>query len=359
MIIEKEKKKDAPVEKREWNGVKTDESVSDSGSVSRIRVDVDTTGYDKPEKYDFKAPEREEYKYDPDKGFLSAFKPGKPEYDRDREWRLQRMARVNAFGDLLKHLGAFAGRGDAPVEKRQENKEVLRAFADLDRMREEYGAKKERYGDRMLSLQLQDDASQRAQHDREYERRYGEAKSAYDVDWQNREALRRAKMEAYYKDNTIQETEQHDRTSQYKDGSQLKEEADRNGGRGEDENFYPYIQGVGKLKVDKSAQIQIGTRIKDAMLDAGLINEKSAAGVTAALNGSDSRTAFQSLLGYMRYPDVWDACKQFVGRGMELVDADREGYPTDNDRNARAGRPAASPEGRSSGSGFDYGSIKY
>lgn len=67
----------------------------------------------------------------------------------ERMKRLDRVAKVNAFGDLMKHLGAFAGGGYAPTQKRTENPGVLSALQKIDRIREQQHVRPERFGDRL------------------------------------------------------------------------------------------------------------------------------------------------------------------------------------------------------------------
>lgn len=322
-MITEEKKKKAVPEEEAWNPVKAGENRSNGSSTTRTEVTGDTSGWNEPAEYDFKAPEKKEYKYNPDEGLWSMFGPKEPEYDAGREERLKRLARVNAFGDFVKHLGAFAGGGYAPVERRGENKPVLSAFQDLDRMREVYDAKQDQYNDKKLSLRMQDDANQRVRHERDYERDYNLAVKKYDTDYAQGEAVRKNKESAYWQGNLSQVNEQNGRTEQFQNKDLLLAELEGKkrtaGGGGTDESFTVYKQGVGDLKVSKDATIQIGTRIKDAMLRAGKISEKDAAGLMAALAGPGSRTTFQAMLDNMKYADVWEECKPFLGHGLELV----------------------------------------
>lgn len=119
-------------------------------SVQRTDIDTDLNGaYFQPIEIKYTPAN---FKYNPDDpdGLLAQFKKyaKKPEWDAEREKRLKAVARINALGDLFKHLGAFAGGGYAPVEKRQENKNVLRAFAELDKMRDLYDNRMDRYNDK-------------------------------------------------------------------------------------------------------------------------------------------------------------------------------------------------------------------
>lgn len=334
-----------------WNPVKTGENRTSGSSEARTVITGDTTGWDKPTEYDFKAPERERYKYNPDEGILSVFRPKEPEWDANREDRLNRLARVNAFGDFVKHLGSFSGGGYAPTEKRGENKGVLRAFAELDKMRDVYESRKDKYNDQLFGWQAQDYMDQRNRADREYDRKYADEKDKANRDWQTAEASRAKRENAYWEGNTIRRGTQSGKSEQFKNLDLLMAEmaAKRKAGSGKNDDFNAYIKGVGDLTVSKSAQIQIGTRIKDAMLKAGRINEKDAAGLMAALAGAGSRNAFQSLLGYMRYPDVWDACKQFLGHGMDLTSKEDGGTPTDNNDSGNGGNTSGSASGGNPG----------
>lgn len=321
--------------KKKWSPVQTGETRTNGSSTSRTSINGETDGWDKPTGYSFTAPaEKKDFKFNENEGILSVFKPDEPVYNEDRDERLRRVARVNALGDFMKHLGSFAGAGYAPVERRQENKGVLRAFAQLDKMRDLHDARKEKYDDKVFGLKAQEYAYQRGQHDVDYDREYRRAEKDADLKFQSDERIRASKEKAYWESKTTRTNTQSSTSKKYGDGDLLTAELDarrkRGAGSGKDESFNAYIKGVGNLNISESAQIQIGTRIKDAMLKAGRISGKDAAGLMAALTGAGSRNAFQSLLGYMRYSDVWDACKQFLDKGMVLTNAEKEGRPTDN-----------------------------
>lgn len=198
-----------------WNRIQVGETRSTGSSTSGMKVNMDTTGWDKPADYAFKAPEHAPFKYNEADGIMGLFKPKEPEYDAAREERLKRIARVNAFGDFVKHLGAFAGGGYAPTEKRGENQAVLRAFNDVDRMREVYDARKQQYDDKVLGLNIQDHMDQRGRYDRKNDREDALAKEAHDRNFQLQEELRRMKADAYLKNNTTQTGTQTGSTSQY------------------------------------------------------------------------------------------------------------------------------------------------
>lgn len=124
---------------------------------------------------EFVPPVRKEDKYDPQNGLAALFKPQEPKWDANREEHLQKVAKLSAFTDFLKHLGAFAGAGYAPVEKRQENQNVFRAFAELNKLRDTYKSDMDRYKDQVFNLNLRDYANQMDRADREYNREYDTA----------------------------------------------------------------------------------------------------------------------------------------------------------------------------------------
>lgn len=122
----------------------------------QTKIDIDSDGENfQPVALDY-APGKFKFNGDDPDGLLAQISrySKKPEWDAGREDRLKRVARVNALGDLMKHLGAFAGGGYAPVEKRQENKATLRAFQELDRMRELYDARNDSYNDKQVGYLL-------------------------------------------------------------------------------------------------------------------------------------------------------------------------------------------------------------
>jgi hypothetical protein len=56
----------------------------------------------------------------------------KPQEDTEDADRLRRVAKMQALGDLFKHLGNFAGQGYAPVERRQDNARLYQTLARSD-----------------------------------------------------------------------------------------------------------------------------------------------------------------------------------------------------------------------------------
>lgn len=228
--MREEKDKRTIPEPTRW--VHTGRNVQDSEATSRTKVNTDTDGWDKPVDYNFNAPVREESKFDLSKGFWNAIQPQKPAFDEERAERLKRLARVNAFGDFMKHLGAFAGSGYAPTEKRQENKNVLRAFAELDKMRELYDNRMDKYNSLKFNTDLQDLAYQRNRADQDYERKYRSEENAAMRDWQTRENIRKNKEQAYYTNNTKKINTQHGEVNQFKNADLLNAELEAKRSKG-------------------------------------------------------------------------------------------------------------------------------
>lgn len=137
------------------------------GSERSTEIKLDDSDYEllKPTPVNY-TPEK--FVYDPNNpdGLLKQMSDfaKKPEFDAERAKRLERVAKLNAFGDLVKHLGNFAGRGYAPVEKRQENKNVLRAFQELDKMRGLYDERMDRYNNKREGWLLADMQAQKQAH---------------------------------------------------------------------------------------------------------------------------------------------------------------------------------------------------
>jgi hypothetical protein len=69
-----------------------------------------------------------------------------PQENTEYTDRLRRVAKMQALGDLFKHLGNFAGRGYAPVERRQDNARLYQTLArsDAERARVEALAEQHR-----------------------------------------------------------------------------------------------------------------------------------------------------------------------------------------------------------------------
>lgn len=323
---EKKKKEEELSSSRKigWNPVQTEATRTSGKSTTETTVAGDTSGWNEPAGFDFKAPEKPKFKYDPDAGILSAFRPEEPKPDTEGAEREKKLARVNAFGDFMKNLGAFAGTGYAPVEKRQENKSVLRAFNKLDEIRNIYDAKKEKYNDRMFAVKAQDYAGQKADAEQEYGRRYNEELARANRDYQIAENIRQGKQAAYWENGTKRTTTQNGESAQYKNLDLLNAEleAKRARGSGKNENFDFYVKGVGDIRATKDGQIQIGTRIASELLDLDVFDEKQATAILSALQqpGSSSRLAFQSLFDHAaRIPKVMENLKEFYGHGMEII----------------------------------------
>lgn len=71
-------------------------------------------------------------------GIIEALQAGVPQRAGADEERLVKLARVNAFGNFMKHLGAFAGHGYAPVEKAPGNAGLQKVFGELKEARAAY-----------------------------------------------------------------------------------------------------------------------------------------------------------------------------------------------------------------------------
>ena len=156
MAEEKDKKKIMPMTSQ-WV---QDARVTSGGTSSQsgytfnkqwTKIDIDPDAdYFKSVGVDY-TPEKFSYNPDDSDGFFAQMRKyaQKPEFDEERARRIEKVAKVNALGDLMKHLGAFAGGGYAPTTKREENRNVLRAFQELDKMRNLYDERLNRYNDKM------------------------------------------------------------------------------------------------------------------------------------------------------------------------------------------------------------------
>lgn len=309
---------------REWVPIKVGENRTSGTTTTSTQITGDVTGWDKPTDFNFKAPVREKYVYDPNSGFMSALKPPEPERDVEREERMKKVARVNAFGDFVKHLGDFSGGGYAPTEKRTENQNVLRALHEVDKLQDLYAAQKEKHNDKLFGLRVQDYTSQEARSDREYDRKYNENLDQAKLRYQSDENMRQAKEKAYWEGNTKRTQEQNGKVEQYKNGDLLNLElmAKKKAGSGKSEDFDFYKKGVGDIRVNKSGQIQIGTRIASLLISTGKADKESATAMLSALKqpGQSGRLAFQSLLDYAAADDtIYEGIKEFEGHGMEII----------------------------------------
>lgn len=246
--------------KKKWSPVQTGETRTNGSSTSRTSINGETDGWDKPTGYSFTAPaEKKDFKFNENEGILSVFKPDEPVYNEDRDERLRRVARVNALGDFMKHLGSFAGAGYAPVERRQENKGVLRAFAQLDKMRDLHDARKEKYDDKVFGLKAQEYAYQRGQHDVDYDREYRRAEKDADLKFQSDERIRASKEKAYWESKTTRTNTQSSTSKKYGNGDLLNAEleARRKRGAGSEKSggfVYRATDGEFSLDADRLTQ---------------------------------------------------------------------------------------------------------
>lgn len=215
----------------------------------------------------FIPPERKEVEYNPQNGLTALFKPEEPKWDASREEHLQKVAKLNAFTDFLKHLGAFAGAGYAPVEKRQENQNVLRAFAELDKLRDTYKADKDRYNDLVFNLNLKDYANQMDQADRKYNREY----DASLRNWNLQQRMAQWKREKEFRENERKEAQKFTREENEKNRTdrkmalQGKLESELKKTELKSQNKEPFLTVStpdGKVPLTRSEAIAIGNRIE-------------------------------------------------------------------------------------------------
>ena len=215
----------------------------------------------------FIPPGRKEVEYNPQNGLTALFKPEEPKWDASREEHLQKVAKLNAFTDFLKHLGAFTGAGYAPVEKRQENQNVLRAFAELNKLRDTYKADKDRYNDLVFNLNLKDYANQMDQADRKYNREY----DASLRNWNARQRMAQWKREKEFRENERKEAQKFTREENEKNRTdrkmvlQGKLENELKKAELKSQNKEPFLTVStpdGKVSLTRSDAIAIGNRIE-------------------------------------------------------------------------------------------------
>lgn len=350
-----------------WNRIQVGETRSTGSSTSGMKVNMETGGWDKPSEYAFRASERAPFKWNEAEGIVGLFKPKEPEYDAAREERLKRIARVNAFGDFVKHLGAFAGGGYAPTEKRGENHAVLRAFNEVDRMREVYDARKQQYEDKLLGLKIQDHANRQNRYDRKNEREDALEKEVYDRNYQSGEELRRLKADAYLKNNTTQTGRQHGSTSQYKNLDLLVADMAAKrpaGGSGKGPFMRVQFKDSDRIVTAEEWQARQSVAVlKDIYAD--VINRAGGpdgSGLSVAeqkivhdismldaamANGNNSSAVKDLLASYLEAH--WDKLS-FIYRSGSVPADNGGGVPGA----AQGGEPAASDEGD-----YDYGNVDY
>lgn len=229
-------------------------------SVQRTDIDTDLNGaYFQPIEIGY-TPAKFKYNPDDPDGLLAQFKKyaKKPEWDAEREKRLKAVARVNALGDLFKHLGAFAGGGYAPVEKRQENKNVLRAFAELDKMRDLYDNRMDRYNDKQEGWLMTGLNTARQAHEAGENRRLQTILKNADYKAQARSVQREAKL----RDGTTTTTDNYagskSAATNYQDGSRTMAVPKGSGsGSGSGKStVFTYRDTDGEINLDKSRLTQ-------------------------------------------------------------------------------------------------------
>jgi hypothetical protein len=96
--------------------------------------------------------------FDPNAPFLGLIQEEpKPEYDHKQEERLQRIARTNALGEAFRVLSdAVGGHRGGTIVPREQNQPVLHAFTELEKMRDKYGAKTDKYNDIVRNIKAQE-----------------------------------------------------------------------------------------------------------------------------------------------------------------------------------------------------------
>lgn len=239
---------------------------------------LNSTNGDDASFLEFVPPVRKKFEYDSQNGLATLFKPKEPKWDANREEHLQKVAKLNAFTDFLKHLGAFAGGGYAPVEKRQENQNVLRAFAELDKLRDTYKSDVDKYNNQVFNLNLRDYANQMDRADREYNREY----EAGLRNWDAQQRGAQWKKEKEFRENERKEAQKFTREENQKNRNDRKEALQ---GRLNNElkkaelksqNKEPFLTistPNGKVGLTRSDAIAIGNRIEE--IYKGVLEKKS------------------------------------------------------------------------------------
>lgn len=278
-MTEEEKKKNIPwadklrdnlsKEAKNAENVLVPGSLSQQASSSTHRTDINLTP---EEEKNFEAVEvdykPEPFKYNPNSTdnllaqISKYYKPPVP--DEEREKRLQSIARVNAFGDLMKHLGALAGGGYAPTERRQENKNVLRVFQELDKMRDLYNQEKGRYDDTMARYAIADRNEALQRHNAEQAR-----KIQLDIDAANREERARGKRaEVALKRGTTTTAENVGKNMIYKNmvdgllGGKNGASGRKGGSSSDDKVDFVYRDTDGVFNFDKSRLVQFYSNLE-------------------------------------------------------------------------------------------------
>jgi hypothetical protein len=125
--------------------------------------------------------EGKQYKYESGADFLSILKEFEPVEDEETKKRLKKLGLMQAAGDLAKHLGAFAGMGYAPVEKRQDNKRLYETLEKFDYEDKDFNRRMQAYREKAAGLKLSDMQQQRSLYEADLDRRQAieNAKSQY------------------------------------------------------------------------------------------------------------------------------------------------------------------------------------
>lgn len=99
-----------------------------------------------------------------------------PVDDADKEARLQRVAKLQALGNLFKNLGEFAGgRGYAPVERQQDNGRLWQTLGQSEAERERRRGLEEQYRQSQLSWVDRRMAEDMAAQEKKNQRKYNQA----------------------------------------------------------------------------------------------------------------------------------------------------------------------------------------
>ncbi len=139
------------------------------------RKTVTTTSNDLPApKVEQIAPDNTPFQYTPGTSVTDLLRQGQVQQKTlvDQEARTKKLMKIQAFADLFKSLGGLAGDGYANVQQQQTSPQLLRAFGEVDRIRQDKIKSEQYYAEAARRAQKDDYTTQLTAFNKERDRRF-------------------------------------------------------------------------------------------------------------------------------------------------------------------------------------------
>jgi len=175
------------------------------------RKTVTTTTNDLPvPKVEQIAPDNTPFQYTPGTSVTDLLRQGQTQQKTlvDQETRAKKLMKIQAFADLFKNLGGLAGSGYANVQQQQTSPQLLRAFGEVDRIRQDKIKSEQYYAEAARRAQKDDYTTQLTAFNKERDRRFqadrfnaGEANKASMQQYKDGNS----RVQEVYQDRTLDE----------------------------------------------------------------------------------------------------------------------------------------------------------